>query len=1398
MLSRRYRLKASHALTLLELVVTFMIIAILAAIALPSYQGATQNTALLRDEAMLVNLATVSQSVSLEAGSSVPNSNDFIKALASSDYQPNTNTLVTNATSIVTDPPTGVEVASTSPGQVSVYSGSETTNANGKVIPIAGAAMLTNNGSCIMVSITPSKTQSYAFPYNAADPIDCSGESATNGGTGGTGGTGGGNNPGVLPDAPTVTIPAGTTLPDITANWTSLPDVYEYNVDLYSGTTEIESTTINQSSNPTYTFAGLSLPTYTVEVAGVNSTGTGPYGEATWTEIPGAPTDVVGTPVTGTNTATITWDPPLSPTGTPASYTVTTTDTTTPANGGQTCTFDVGPTPTDTCTVTGLTPGDTYTATVTATNPAGTGPASNPSAPFSIVSVPGIPNAPVATLISGTTSATISWCSPTDDTGGCTPYDPGSSAVDGYTVVSPELGDVCVTTTATTCTVTGLVGGTSYTFAVSATNATGYGLQSPQSNAIDPATVPNPPTGVTATGANASATVTWTAPTNTGGLPLAGYTVTSSSGQTCTTTGATTCTVYGLTNGTSYTFTVVATNSVGNSAPSAPSNAVVPAGPPTAPLSPVATCTGTGGSCAGSTTATITWTAPSNDGLGSSTGANIESYEVTDSSSVTGEGGQTCTVVTQVNAPTTCTITGLSFGSTYTFVVVATNTAGLTSPASSASNPITPYTYPNPPTGVTAANGDTNPGSTNVSWTAPVNNGGSAITGYTVTATTGSTTAGTCTTTSLACTITGLNNGTTYTITVIATNAGGNSAPGTAFVTPSWIPGAPTSLTTSGTTNTDAATTAWTAPNSNGSAITGYVVKYSYTESAGALSGTITTVSPSPTTTSSPYVPTNQALAVCQSGSGSYNAATCTTDSETTYYVETAATNANGTGPYSAPETVNWDQTGEYATTVYTCNPGDTLSGTTCTDVATTPATNQTTYSCSSGYTVSGSNCVQSISTPATASTYYSCPSGDSLSGTSCSGTSTIPATATSTSSGQFVCAGGWQTPNPQQGYCTRVSTYPTQQSCINNNSYASDYWNANQGICYLYYPNTKAPQGSPCNPPGTTSGCTNPPWVVTTTTTYSCPNGYRLSGESCTYTGTTNATPVTTYSCPSGGTLSGSSCITTSTTSATPTSGYTCPNGYTLSGTTCSKTTTYAANDGGTCPSGGTEGGQTCTVTSSATPPYNPTYSCPSGGSLSGSTCIVGSNYAASEEYNGTYSCPSGGTLSGSTCTITTTYTGTNEPYYTCPSGWSANNSGSTYSSNGCYRILTGSSQANCTNNGGEWLGGGDCELFTANQENNDYVCNVGDSGGGSSSTCTNTSSYAATEGESYYCPSGGSLSGSTCYNTTTYSATQTGFTCTGTGPGGGTYTSNGTSCYETYAASPNPTETYYYAFGP
>ena len=93
------------------------------------------------------------------------------------------------------------------------------------------------------------------------------------------------------------------------------------------------------------------------------------------------------------------------------------------------------------------------------------------------------------------------------------------------------------------------------------------------------ATIPGAPTGITATAGDGSATVSWSAPADTGGFPVTGYTVTRIPGGSCTSV-TTSRTVTGLTRGTPYTFVVRATNAVGTSADSGPSAPVTPPAPP--------------------------------------------------------------------------------------------------------------------------------------------------------------------------------------------------------------------------------------------------------------------------------------------------------------------------------------------------------------------------------------------------------------------------------------------------------------------------------------------------------------------------------------------------------------------------------------------------------------------------------------------------------------------------------------------------------------------------------------------------------------------------------------------------------------------------------------------------
>jgi autotransporter-associated beta strand protein len=91
--------------------------------------------------------------------------------------------------------------------------------------------------------------------------------------------------------------------------------------------------------------------------------------------------------------------------------------------------------------------------------------------------------------------------------------------------------------------------------------------------------VPGAPTAVTATAGNASASVSFTAPTVTGSTAITSYTVTSNPDNLTASGTGSPIEISGLTNGTSYTFTVTASNSAGTGSVSSASNAVIPVAP---------------------------------------------------------------------------------------------------------------------------------------------------------------------------------------------------------------------------------------------------------------------------------------------------------------------------------------------------------------------------------------------------------------------------------------------------------------------------------------------------------------------------------------------------------------------------------------------------------------------------------------------------------------------------------------------------------------------------------------------------------------------------------------------------------------------------------------------------
>ena len=214
------------------------------------------------------------------------------------------------------------------------------------------------------------------------------------------------------------------------------------------------------------------------------------------------------------------------------------------------------------------------------------------------------PAAPVnlsATVGNG--QVTLSWDDPGNDT--ITKYQYSTNGGTNFT----DIGSSDNETTAYT--VTGLTNGTQYTLAVRAVNDGGDGTASTVT--ATPETVPDAPTSLTATGADTSVTLAWTASVSDGGSAITMHQYRQKAGtdnygnwtdipeSAPAGNNAIGHTVTGLDRGKTYTFLVRAVNSVGNSIASGEASA------PTAPAAPANLS-----AAPGDGQAALTWDDPAN------------------------------------------------------------------------------------------------------------------------------------------------------------------------------------------------------------------------------------------------------------------------------------------------------------------------------------------------------------------------------------------------------------------------------------------------------------------------------------------------------------------------------------------------------------------------------------------------------------------------------------------------------------------------------------------------------------------------------------------------------------------------------------------------------------------
>jgi len=522
----------------------------------------------------------------------------------------------------------------------------------------------------------------------------------------------------------------------VALSWSPASGARTYNV--YQGTTpggESATPVATNRIDPNFNVTGLSNGTkYYFVVRGVNDGGVGPASnEASATPavaVPAAPTNLVA--VAGNQKVSLSW--------TAASRATTYNLYQGTSAGGESATpVKTGITGSST-DATGLSDGIRYYFVVRGVNSSGIGPASNEA---NATPQPAVPAAPANLTVTGVGDSTVSlsW----DVAARATSYNLYQGTSEGGQSPTPVRTGI----TGTTISATGLRNGTRYYFVVRGVNAGGIGAASSEASATPQIAEPAAPTNLAATAGDGSVNLSWTGASGATTYNL--YQGTSTGGESATPvktgiTGTTT-SVTGLSNGTRYYFVVRGVNAGGTGAPSNEASATPQVALPVAPTNLVAT--------AGDGSATLSWTAAS----------GATSYNLYQGTSA---GGESATPVMTGITGTTTSVTGLSNGTRYYFVVRGVN-AGGTGAASNEVSATPQLAAPSAPTNLAATAGDQ---TVSLSWRAVA--GATSYNLYQGTSAGGeSATPARTGITGTTSSVTGLSNGTRYYFVVRGVNAGG-------------------------------------------------------------------------------------------------------------------------------------------------------------------------------------------------------------------------------------------------------------------------------------------------------------------------------------------------------------------------------------------------------------------------------------------------------------------------------------------------------------------------------------------------------------------------------------------------------------------------------------------------